>query len=96
VSLGVGYHFSSRLTGRLAYYDVKSTGFVSANDGKMKNTLVGVDYSLSNRTSVYAEVDHMGLTGSAVGAPTADANVGGTGGVNDGATGVGVGIVHKF
>ncbi|HUJ86038.1 MAG TPA: porin [Burkholderiales bacterium] len=96
ISLGVGYNFSSRLAGRIGYYDIKSTGFASADDGKLKNTILDLTYSLSKRTSVYAEIDHMGLTASAVGALTPDVNTGGTGGVNDGASGFGVGIAHKF
>jgi predicted porin len=89
-ALGVGYAFSSRVTGRVGYYDIKSTGFNPAGDGKLKTTILDVTYSLSNRTNVYAEVDHTSLNGSAVGAPI-DGRAS-----NDGTTGLGVGLVHKF
>ena len=88
--LGVGYAFSPRVTGRLAYYDIKSTGFAAADDGKLKDTVVAVDYSLSKRTTAYLELDHAGLTASAVGTPI-DGRAS-----NDGSTGFGVGIAHKF
>ncbi|MGH8747376.1 MAG: porin [Burkholderiales bacterium] len=90
LALGAGYHFSSRLLGRIGYYDVKATGLTAAGDGKRKNTIVGIDYSLSNRTTVYAEIDHNGLNGSLIGTKV-DGSA-----VNDGSSGVGVGIAHKF
>ena len=89
-SLGVGYAFSSRLTGRLGYYDIKSTGFASPDDGKLKDTILGVDYSLSKRTRVYAELDHNSLDGSGIGA-LIDGRPS-----NDGSTGVGVGLAVSF
>lgn len=90
IALGVGYRFSDRLLGRIAYYDVKSTGFAAADDGKLKNTVLAVDYSLSKRTTAYVELDHTSLDGSAVGAPIDGSPS------NDGTTGFGVGIAHTF
>ena len=90
IVLGVGYDFSSRLTGRVGYYDIKSTGFAAADDGKLKQTVFALDYDLSKRTTVYVELDHTGLDGSAIGAPI-DGRPS-----NDGTTGVGVGLAHTF
>ena len=90
IALGVGYKFSDRVLGRIGYYDIKSTGFASADDGKLKDTILGVDYSLSKRTTVYAEVDHNSLDGSAIGAPI-DGRPS-----NDGTSAVGIGLAHKF
>jgi predicted porin len=90
IGLGVGYAFSERLTGRVGYYDIKSTGFAAADDGKLKTTIFDVTYGLSKRTNVYAELDHTSMTGSGVGAPI-DGRAS-----NDGTSGLGVGIVHKF
>jgi predicted porin len=90
ISLGAAYDFSSRLTGRLAYYDIKSTGFAAADDGKLKDTVIAVDYDLSKRTTVYAEIDHNGLTATSIGAPI-DGRAS-----NDGTTGIGVGLAHTF
>jgi predicted porin len=88
--LGVGYDFSSRLTGRVGYYDIKSTGIAAADDGKLKQTIFALDYDLSKRTTVYAEIDHSALDGSAIGAPI-DGRAS-----NDGTTGIGVGLAHTF
>ncbi len=92
VHLGVEYDFSSRLKGRLGYYDIKDTGFASPADGKRKTTVAGVDYSLSKRTTAYAEIDRHSLSGGLDnGAVKIDGNK-----INDGSTGIGVGIVHTF
>jgi predicted porin len=90
ITLGLAYEFSSRLTGRLGYYDIKSTGFAAADDGKLKETIVAVDYDLSKRTTVYFALDHTGLTASAIGAPI-DGRAS-----NDGTTGLSVGLAHVF
>jgi len=90
ISLGAAYDFSSRLTGRLAYYDIKSTGFAATDDGKLKDTVIAVDYDLSKRTTVYAEIDHNSLTASGIGAPIDGRKS------NDGTTGIGVGLAHTF
>ena len=91
IMLGVQYAFSDRVKGRVGYYDIKDTGFTSANDGKVKTTLIGVDYSLSKRTTAYVELDHHALDGARDGAYKTEAGT-----LNDGATGVGVGIAHAF
>jgi len=91
IMLGVQYAFSDRVNGRFGYYDIKDTGFAAAADGKAKTTLVGVDYSLSKRTTAYVELDHHGLDGALDGAYKTEAGT-----LNDGATGVAVGIAHKF
>jgi len=90
LALGVGYHFSDRVLGRIGYYDIKSTGFAAADDGKLKQTVFAVDYSLSKRTTAYAEIDHASLDGSAIGAPI-DGRAS-----NDGSTGLGIGLAHTF
>ena len=92
--LGVQYAFSDRVNGRVGYYDEKyDGGFLgTGNDGKHKTTMVAVDYSLSKRTTAYVELDHHALTGASVdGKAKVDGNA-----INDGATGVGVGIAHSF
>ena len=91
IMLGVQYAFSDRVNGRFGYYDIKDTGFAAAADGKRKTTLVAVDYSLSKRTTAYVELDHHALDGAQDGAASIEGNA-----INDGATGVGVGIAHKF
>jgi predicted porin len=88
--LGVAYDFSSRLTGRLGYYDIKNTGFTAANDGKKKDTILAVDYDLSKRTTAYFEIDHHAMDGKLVGSSIDGRKS------NDGTTGVGVGIAHTF
>jgi predicted porin len=90
IALGVGYAFSDRVVGRFGYYDIKSTGFAAADDGKSKDTVLAVDYHLSKRTTAYVEVDHTAMDGSAVGTPV-DGRAS-----NDGTTGLGVGIAHTF
>ncbi len=90
IALGVGYAFSDRVVGRIGYYDIKSTGFAAADDGKSKDTVLAVDYHLSKRTTAYVEVDHTAMDGSAVGTPV-DGRAS-----NDGTTGLGVGIAHTF
>ena len=79
--VGVQYAFSDRVSGRFGYYDVKNTN----PDGKAKLTMLAVDYSLSKATTAYGELDHKSFSGSATGGTLAD-----------GATGIGVGIVHAF
>jgi predicted porin len=90
IALGVGYAFSDRVVGRIGYYDIKSTGFAAADDGKSKDTVLAVDYHLSKRTTAYVEVDHTAMDGSAVGTPVDGRKS------NDGTTGLGVGIAHTF
>ena len=90
--LGVQYAFSDRVSGRVGYYDIKDTGRTAAGDGKKKDTILGVDYSLSKRTTAYAEIDHHAMDGSYNAAGTKiDGSVS-----FDGTTGVGVGIAHSF
>lgn len=89
--LGVGYDFSSRVTGRIGYYDIKDTGFAAPADGKKKDSIIAVDYHLSKRTNLYAELDHHSFTGN-VGTQNSIDGVAS----NDGTTGVGVGIAHSF
>ncbi|MFZ1907632.1 MAG: porin [Burkholderiales bacterium] len=90
--LGVQYAFNDRVNGRVGYYDEKYTYFSGAPEGKHKTTILAVDYSLSKRTTAYVELDHHGLTGASVdGVATVEGNK-----INDGATGVGVGIAHTF
>ncbi len=90
--LGVQYAFNDRVNGRFGYYDEKYDGFAAAADGKHKTTILAVDYSLSKRTTAYVELDHHSLTGaSADGVAKVEGNT-----INDGSTGVGVGIAHSF
>jgi predicted porin len=92
VMLGVQYAFSDRVNGRFGYFDEKYDGFAAAADGKHKTTILAVDYSLSKRTTAYVELDHHSLTGATVdGVATVEGNA-----INDGSTGVGVGIAHSF
>ena len=88
--LGVGYNFSSRLTGRIGYYDIKNTGIAAAADGKKKDTILAIDYDLSKRTTAYFEIDHHAMDGSLDGSKI-DGRAS-----NDGTTGIGVGIAHTF
>lgn len=90
--LGVAYEFSSRVLGRIGYYDIKNTGVLSAADGKKKDTIFAVDYSLSKRTTAYFEVDHHALDGAIA---TTGASIDGRTSF-DGSTGVGVGLAHTF
>lgn len=90
IALGVGYAFSSRVRGRIGYYDIKSTGYASTDDGKLKDTVLAVDYFMSKRTTAYVELDHNSLDNSAVGTPI-DGRAS-----NDGTTGIGVGLAHTF
>jgi predicted porin len=89
--LGAAYDFSSRLTGRIGYYDIKNTGRTAAGDGTRKNFIVAVDYDLSKRTTAYFEVDHNGFDGTFAAGTSIDGRVS-----NDGTTGVGVGLAHVF
>jgi len=91
IMLGVQYAFSDRVDGRFGYYDIKNTGFASPADGKAKTTLIAVDYNLSKRTTAYVALDHHALDGALDGTYSIE---GGT--IHDGATGVAVGIAHKF
>lgn len=91
IMLGVQYAFSDRVNGRFAYYDQKDTGFAAAGDGKNKLTMLAVDYSLSKRTTAYVELDHYALDGAQDGAAKNDFDK-----INDGSTGFGVGVAHKF
>lgn len=86
--LGVQYMFSDRVSGRFGYYDVKDSAFAGGADGKNKLTMLAVDYSLSKRTTAYAELDHKSFSGADVSTTV--------GALADGATGIGVGMVHKF
>jgi predicted porin len=88
--LGVGYDFSSRLTGRVGYYDIKQTGITAPNDGKKKDTILAIDYDLSKRTTAYFEVDHHSMSG-AIGSYKIDGRYS-----VDGTTGIGAGIAHTF
>jgi predicted porin len=92
IMLGAAYDFSSRLTGRVGYYDRKDTGFAAAADSTKKDTILAVDYDLSKRTTAYFEIDHHALDGAlAASGYKIDGRVS-----NDGSTGVGVGIAHTF
>lgn len=87
LSGGVQYDISPTLTGRLSYYDYTSENAAGTELGKAKVFVVNVEYSLSKRTLLYGVVDRKDLTGTVNAAVNALA---------DGATGIGVGIVHNF
>jgi len=86
--IGVEYAFSDRVSGRVAYYDTKDSAYAGGTDGKKKLTMVAVDYSLSKSTTAYAELDHNAYSDADVSTKA--------GALADGATGIGVGIVHAF
>lgn len=84
---GVQYGFSPTLNGRFGYYSGK---FKSAGTelGTAKTTIVALDYYLSKATTLYVEFDRKGLSGTALS--------GAVGTLDDGATGIGAGVVHAF
>jgi predicted porin len=86
ISGGVQYDFSPTLTGRVSLYDLSVDNTAGAELGSARTLVLNVEYSLSKRTLVYAVFDRKTLEGSLLTAST----------VNDGATGIGVGITHVF
>jgi len=84
---GVQYNMSPTLSGRFGYYSGK---FKSAGVevGTSKTTIVALDYSLSKQTTAYVEFDRQGRSGNKL--------TGAVGTLDDGATGIGAGIVHAF
>jgi predicted porin len=91
--LGAAYDFSSRLTGRVGYYDIKGNDRVG-DEAKYKTTILAIDYDLSKRTTAYVEIDHHALSTNVAGVDLYYKIDGRWSG--DGSTGVGVGIAHTF
>ena len=102
---GVQYAFSPTLNGRVGYYDQK----FKANGtevGSRKTAIVGLDYILSKRTTLYVAFDSTSISGqtASVSASTGVISIAGTPdqgavmGVNsaDGSTGISAGIAHSF
>jgi predicted porin len=88
ISGGVQYDFSPTLTGRLSYYDLTVDNAAGTEVATADTFVVNVEYSLSKRTLVYGVFDRKGLSGAALS--------GAVDSLNDGATGIGVGITHVF
>jgi len=104
LSGGVQYDFSPTLTGRFSYYDFAVDNAAGAEIATAKVMVVNVEYSLSKRTLVYAAFDRKSMTGATTFVPTAATTAFGAAAATstlwsttaDGATGIGVGIVHNF
>ena len=104
LSGGVQYDFSPTLTGRVSYYDFAVDNAGGAEIATAKVAVVNVEYSLSKRTLVYAAFDRKSMTGATTFVPTAATTAFGAAAATstlwsttaDGATGIGVGIVHNF
>jgi predicted porin len=104
ISGGVQYDFSPTLTGRVSYYDFSAENAGGTEIATAKTLVFNVEYSLSKRTLVYAVVDRKDLTGATTFVPTGGTTAFGAAAATstlwsttaDGATGIGVGIVHNF
>jgi predicted porin len=88
ISGGVQYDFSPTLTGRVSLYDLSVDTSAGAEFGTARTVVVNMEYSLSKRTLVYAVFDRKQSDGGL--------QTGAVGTVDDGATGIGVGITHNF
>jgi predicted porin len=88
ISGGVQYDFSPTLTGRVSLYDLSVDTSAGAEFGTARTMVLNVEYSLSKRTLVYAVFDRKQSDGGLL--------TGAVGTVDDGATGIGVGITHNF
>lgn len=88
ISGGVQYDFSPTLTGRVSLYDLTVDDTAGNELGSARTLVLNVEYSLSKRTLVYAVFDRKTLEGNQLS--------GAVGSLNDGATGIGVGITHVF
>ena len=102
--LGLQYAFSSTWNGRVGYYSMDfNQGGTKVGDRDW--FIVAVDYYLSKTTTLYAELDKAGISGSSV---SVNGNTGvitvgtaGVGSVNgntveDGSVGISVGVMHAF
>lgn len=89
--LGLQYGFTPTMDGRIGYYDGK-TEVNGANAGKRKLFIAAMDYNLSKTTALYVEVDRVTLDNVA----EAAAQAAGAGTRQDGSTGIGVGVNHRF
>ncbi|MFT3956036.1 MAG: porin [Piscinibacter sp.] len=84
-TLGANYNLTEALVLTASYVQDKQSG---TNEGSRKVGYLGVDYLLSKRTDVYAEVDNNKLSGAFP--------LPGFMGTRDSATGVSVGVRHRF
>jgi predicted porin len=85
---GLSYNFSPafKLTG--AFYQTK-VGFIGGAEGKRDLLIVATGYALSKRTSLYAEIDQIRLSGAILGAP-------GLAGARILQNGLSIGMTHQF
>jgi predicted porin len=88
--LGVQYAFSPTLNGRIGYYNWTTDSAAGVELATRKTAIVALDYILSKRTTAYVAFDRHALTGTAVGSAINGRAV------DDGATGLSVGVAHTF
>ena len=84
IALGVQYAMSPTLNGRLGYYSNTVDSNAGLELGTAKTFVATLEYTMSKRTLAYLAVDRRTLEGNQI--TTLD----------DGATGIGVGISHVF
>jgi predicted porin len=85
---GLSYNFNPALKLTGGFYRTK-VGFIGGLEGRRDLLIVGPTYALSKRTSLYAEVDQVRLSGAILGAP-------GLAGMRIIQNGVSVGMTHTF
>jgi len=88
--IGVQWGISPTLNGRVGYYNWTTDNAGGAEIGVRKSLVAALDFVLSKRTNAYVAVDRHDLSGTQVGTAIAGAAV------NDGATGISVGVAHSF
>jgi len=97
---GVQYGFSPTLNGRFGYYNWTVDNAAGAEIATRKTMMVALDYYLSKRTTAYVAFDRQTLSGTPQGlSGTSQAGIGAAingRSLNDGATGIAVGVAHSF
>jgi predicted porin len=92
-SLGVQYKVTPALFVSAGYFQDNVSHVVGNEGGKIRTALLNVDYLLSKRTDIYAEIDRNWLSGASVTDPN---NPPFTFAGRSSRTGVGVGVRTKF
>lgn len=89
ISAGVQYDVSPTVQARVSYYNLAVDNTGGAEIGKAKTVVLNVEYNLSKRTLMYVVFDRKTLSGNQIGTTLGTS-------VDNGATGIGAGLVHNF